>query len=324
MVLGLVTKLVPKPSPRLGVWANRLCKLCYLAATMRSHRALKKVIESSLPASLRSRADNTHVKYLRAYLARYLTTAEKYACLLSHHRYWHEIGATYAGNTVLLRARPIWQTSGDGHVIAMELRQARRSAIEGELALNFLLDGLIITTLTFSFVPGTVFGHAAARVLFVGGVQGYPGCREAIRQASRLNFEIAPARALLIATQALAAVLDISTILCIAASQQIAANAIAYVGQRAETYDALWRSEGAACHDGKVYALPSDLSAVIHPDPSGSHRTRARRRRLQKEALYTEIKTAATTLFPTIPAPSKPLARESASLNLEHLTSEMA
>lgn len=284
-------------TPVIGIWAARVRRTWYLVTHLRGHVALKRMIASGRSPGIQGEDRLARFKYLRAYLARFLTTQQKYACLLGHHRYWREIGATDKVRGLLAGRTPLWRVQRDGRVISIEVRPASRTAIEGELALNFLLDGLLISTLTFSIVPGSVFGQAALPAVFVGGIQGYPGCREAVRQAAKLNSEVAPTRTLLIAMQALASVLRIETIICISASHQIAADALIHAPERAEAYDLFWQSEGATSEDGKVYLVPADFAKIAYPEPTGSHRTRARRRRLHKEALYEEIQASAGHIF---------------------------
>jgi len=305
---------LPRPS-FAAVWRERAFKLAYLLGHIPQHQDLQRALETSFTSVSSHFLAPLRFKYLRVYLARKLSFSARRACMQTHYEFWRMIGAAPRAQPLLSGQLPLWDRHGDGHVLSVELRPAGTTVAEGECALNFRVDGEVAAMLTFTIAPSAVFGMPGARVLFVGGLQGRPGAREAIRLAAKLNGEIAPFATLLLAAQALAKAWGLDGIVGIAASHQVSAmRHQAFAGARGagaepETcYDEFWRHArgiALAAQNGQPwgYAIPVDpqeSDAV----PSGSHRARTRRRRMLRAALHQEMLAAALMAF-AAPGPER-------------------
>lgn len=297
-----------------GAWWRRLRKSAYLLGHLPQHLALQRLLDTSHIPSKLGALHKARFKYLRVYLARGLSASERYACMEAHYRFWQSLGGTHHARSLLQGDRPLWSRHFEEHVIAIELRPAHQTILEGEFVLNFCLDGTRVAMLTFTIAPGAVFGVQAERVMFIGGLQCRPSSREAIRVASKLNGEIGPLVTLLLAAQGLAAAWGLGGIVGVAAAHQISARghhaavmAMAKTEEREKIYDALWTDAGGEALGAWGYALPLDPRDLAHAEPSGSHRARTRRRRMLRAALYEEMLTSAdavllaeTGLIPTV------------------------
>jgi uncharacterized protein VirK/YbjX len=284
---------------------HRLCKLAYLLGHLPQHLALQRVLDATVRPAGPGRFDAIRFKYLRLYLAHGLSFGARRACLLTHYEFCRSVGASHRARLLFEGEMPLWAEYRKGHSLALELHPVSLTFKEGELALHFLLDRKLVAMLTCSVVPGAVFGATAERVLFIGGLQGRPGTREATRLAARLNNEIAPLTMLVLAAQALAGAWGLGGIVGVSAAHQVAAEGHlasaqirAKAGERKKHYDDVWRAAGGVALAAWGYTLPLDPRVGGQTEPLGTHRTRTRRRRVLRVALYQDILAAARAAAP--------------------------
>lgn len=206
-----------------GAWWRRVGKLAYLLGHPRQHVALQRTLDTSFVPLSPGRLHHARFKYLRVSFALGLSATERHACIETHYKFWQSLGASQDARSLLQGDVPFWSRQLGEHVIAVEMRPAHQTILEGEFVLNFCLDGAQVAMLTFTIVPGAIFGLAARRLLFIGGLQCRPGAREAIRIAAKLNGEIGPLATLVLAAQGLAMAWGLESIVGIAAAHQISA-----------------------------------------------------------------------------------------------------
>lgn len=263
-----------KPLKRLG-------QLAYLLAHPIAHR---RCMATMLKSNLTSNALDSF-KYLGDHLALSLRTSQRREALEQHHSISIDALFHRAANRIRAGA-VIWKRDLPGNPpLSLVLAPSKLAPMEGELQLTFSFRS-DLHVLTFLFASGHLFGSRSARVLFVGGLQGRFGAREEIREASKLNYEIAPAMMLILAVRAIARVIGADELLAVGESEQIS---MSYSPQTVRfDYHSFWEELGGT-RRGSFYSIPIEaphkpLSAVPL-----THRSRVRRKREEKNRISESI-----------------------------------
>lgn len=269
---------------------RRARQIAYVAAHPIKHRRCAAVIERSGLSASRV----TPLKYVGDHLALSLDTAARRRALTTHYATLPRLlkGSCAVALKAGLR---IWhkQVADGSPPLILELEPSRLAPMEGELQLRFSFRSDLFV-LTFLIAPGSVFGSSARTVLFIGGIQGRMGTREEVREASRLNDEIAPATMLILAVQAIARRTDVGAIIGVGAEEHIS---LGYARSRiALDYGRFWQdAEGVRA--GRHFRLPIEPVQKPLREVSLSHRSRARRRREAKALVRVAIETRVSELF---------------------------
>ena len=250
---------------------RRLFQVAYLSAHLPSHRRCVLLLRSSPTATSRL----TQLKYLGNYLALGLTAAERLSILTCHYETMRRLPAS--AQDELRTSALIWSRPHlNGPPLQLRLEPAG-STLEGELQLRVSL-GADLFRLTFAFAPGHICGGSSAPVICIGEIKGMAALPE-LREASRLNGEIAPRTLLMLAVQALARAWGIRDICIVKRTQQIAARAYFQFDY------AILLAEFGGTVGRRFDWLPIDPQARPLVETSPAHRSRARRRREAKETI---------------------------------------
>lgn len=235
-------------------------------------------------------------KYLGDYLANSFNTATRLRMMLHHYR-------TLAARLPELRELRfpdhqlvLWSHDVEtDHLSILLCMPANHSYhLEGDLCLEFTVNGVCLHRLSFTCIPGEEAGLERGTALLVGGSQGVRGTASLIRRASKTIGEISPATMLVLAVQALATRLDAHTILGVTAAEQIALRA--NPEQAKSMYDAFWEMIGGERH-GRFYRLPTSVVRKDLSHLSNPHRARARRKRELKKRFLAQIRENAERLL---------------------------
>lgn len=185
--------------------------------------------------------------------------------------------------------RLLWQHQDDEHNAFIELRYADFAPQEGELQLTFTIDKVVVYSLIFSVVPGAVAGHKAERLIFVGGFQGRPNCRDYLKLALHVTKDIHPSIMLMLSLQALGQFWGLDIIAGVSAKQHISANTPELVTRLEALYDQFWLNFGGteASADRNLFFIPT--MPRDKPKESSSHMQRAVKRQAARNVVYTEI-----------------------------------
>lgn len=155
------------------------------------------------------------------------------------------------------------------------------SCWEGDLRLECVHRDEKLHSMTFSFLPSTIFDGQNEPVLFIGGSQS-SGDRMLRREAALMNQDIHPSTATLIALKGLAEVLGVRRLLAVKARDQVTIHQ--RPGHHEVAYDDFWLAQ----HDidqGKYFELPLAPSPDRAAAVGGSHGARTRKRRIARMTL---------------------------------------
>ncbi len=290
---------LPKPiSSDAHQMLRRQAQLCGIAYVCRklvaivlsrqrgTHREVDRTLHLPRVKALIDHHPRSAFKYLRKYLARSLAPCERALALCHHYRYLNDrINGTFlaricAGMVVL------WErTSGDHHY---EIGLSYPKNEEGELFLSFLEDGVVAFTLAFTIAPGGMFDLTDESVIFIGRLQGVADQRSALKRASHLFHEVAPATLLLDTVRAIAQTLAIHGMVGVSAVNQVClrdrsrANATTM-------YDEFWISAGASPIREIGYYMPAVREEKPLSSVKNKYRSRIKRKHAFREQLTEEV-----------------------------------
>ena len=274
---------------RRGKLLKRLSQLAYFVAHPIDHRrCMAAIAESRLSSN-----PLASFKYLGDHLALSLRTSQRREALARHHSIACDALSHGAANRIRAGAT-IWKRDVPGKPpLSLVLAPSELAPMEGELQLTFSFRS-DLHVLTFLFAPGHVFNSPSGRVLFIGGLQGRFAAREAIREASKLNHEIAPATMLMLAVRAIAREIGADEILAIGETDQIS---MSYSPQMVRfDYGAFWTELGGT-RRGSFYSIPIEaLNKPLSAVPL-THRSRTRRKQEEKRRISESIETRVRALL---------------------------
>jgi uncharacterized protein VirK/YbjX len=239
-------------------------------------------------------------KYLGDHLALSLGPSLRREALIAHHARLSESLSLRAVNRIR-GGTELWRRdiAGDS-ALSLVLEPSMLAPMEGELQLRFSFRSELYV-LTFLLAPGHVFSSDRSIVLFIGGLQGRIGCRQEIREASKLNREIAPAAMLFLAVQAVAREVGAEELLAIGEADQIS---MSYSPSMVRfNYGTFWTEVGGV-RRGDFYSLPLEPSHRPLSAIPLTHRSRTRRKREEKRRIRESIELRVRNLLAPINAPS--------------------
>lgn len=232
-------------------------------------------------------------KYLGGnYLARRMTTRTRLESLTHHYDIVRTRLRAGFLDDVLAGRVTLWQDTHAEHRFSVTLafprsphHPDRMADHEGDLALNFAMDGVPLYTLCFSVVPDSAVHLGCGNAIFLGRLQGADGRFEQIRLATRQLHDISPKDILLAALQGIAQALGIDTLIGVSNAEQLSKSR----GVRAESvlfdYDSFWQSLQAQRTIDNLFMLPLPIPDKPIETIAQKHRSRTLRKRRYKESV---------------------------------------
>jgi hypothetical protein len=225
-------------------------------------------------------------KYLAVhYLARGLTITERAGCFLHHYQRLHRLLPDRVLRQVLHWDLELYEfDAGDNH-FCLTMGRARPFYKEGEMSLNFKIDGQIFFTLSFTIVPGWVIHAHTPEVLLISRLQGTPGCYpDQMKTATKAMQGVRPRTALLFALQGIAEALGISEVASVSARRHGCHTAACEPLLR-KAYDEFFEDLNFAPNSAGFFLIPVPLQETPLESISPGNRSRAKNNRAFKERL---------------------------------------
>jgi uncharacterized protein VirK/YbjX len=133
------------------------------------------------------------VKFLALdYIARGLSVEQHAACFLHHYRRLPDVLSPELLRGVLFDDVIVDEIHADEHCFTVKLGLSRPWDNEGELSLNFEVDGQLVFILSFTIVPGWVVQSEFDEVVLISRLQGVKGRFAEIQLATRSLHDVAP------------------------------------------------------------------------------------------------------------------------------------
>jgi uncharacterized protein VirK/YbjX len=228
-------------------------------------------------------------RYLNAnYLARGLPATKRATCFLHHYRRLN----------ALLSDKVLWQVlhSNIALIDICEEDSLFRITMgvslfprEGELSLNFEVNGEVVFVLSFSIVPGRLVGLEAPDVLLIARLQGVKGCNEQIHFATKTLHEVAPPALLLAALQGIAGAFEIQDIAGVCFDRQFSYDQ-EFSTRFKEAYDDFFADVGAIRNAANFFCSPIPLQEKPLSFVKQGHKTRTKRKRAFKQQIADSVR----------------------------------
>jgi uncharacterized protein VirK/YbjX len=185
------------------------------------HRRIMEVLKYPEFADLAQADPRFAFKYLtHGYLARSFSVAQRAASFTHHYQALHDLLPRPFLTRVLHRDITLLQMREADARYAVTFGLSRSHDKEGELSLNFQVDGTTVFIMSFTIVPGHVIQSPSPDVLFITRIQGVKGCYRQISRAIKALHDVAPGALLLAALQGVGQVLGIPALACISGVDQ--------------------------------------------------------------------------------------------------------
>jgi uncharacterized protein VirK/YbjX len=234
-------------------------------------------------------------RYLRPYLGLSLDHVARRRVLLAQHDFLSRNFGPRLFADLSAPAQPLWRCASGGRQYAIWLTQVAEPHGEGDLALVFRLDDIVLYELSFTIGPDPTGSAGEDPSLLIARVQGARDRFEAIRLATRDCGDVAPAHLLLAAAEGLALAMSLPTIYGVSDDEQLARHN-PYKEGCLFGYDAFWEALAGERIDGwyrfEAPILHKPLALV-----TVDHRRRSRRKRQLKEQLRDDVRTAFATRY---------------------------
>lgn len=250
---------------------------------LRTHREVLRVFRLPALAEAVRRNPRLPFKHLtRDFLVRGFSIPARAACLMHHYRRLHASLPDLQLRRILRGEVPLVNLDESGGHFTISIGPSWSSHKEGELSLNFHVDGEVVYILSFTIVPGWVVEYSSAEVLLVTRVQGVKGCYSQISRATKALHDVAPASLLFAALQGIAGRFGVHTVAGVSAVRQIA-----YEGRYARefhtAYDAFFAEMGIAATSAGFFLGPLPIEEKPLAAVKQGHKLRTREKRAYKQ-----------------------------------------
>lgn len=266
-----------------------------------AHRRWLKVIKHPATRRILDVYPKFSFKYTSAYLSRNISRERRLMMLESHYAFINERLGKQFFDAALDGTLMVWSATLQGNQFGITLTGPCLATLhrEGDLSLNFQMNGRILSKLAFSIVStqSLANGHKdihaqSAYFLFVGQVQGVPVVFQDIKFATKICMDVAPADLLMWALAGLASAIDVEHIAGVSTELHICTKKFSG-DDKGFNYDAFWERYGAVW-DNEEGSYRLQLPYPMKPLqllPS-NHRGRNREKRAFKKALADQVEAA--------------------------------
>jgi uncharacterized protein VirK/YbjX len=231
------------------------------------------------------------LKYLGLdYLARGLTVKQQAESFIHHYRRLSDLLPEELLAQILLEDFLLDEIREGDDRFTVRMGLSRPWDDEGELSLNFEVNGELVFVLSFTIVPGWVVHSEAQEVILISRLQGVKGSYDEIRRATRAMCDVAPPALLFAALCGVAEAFGIQAMAGITAAMKPEFHF--YEGEAAhihQAYDGFFTELGAAKGLAGFYLAPMPPQEKPMTSIKQGHKIRTRNKRALKRQLARRI-----------------------------------
>jgi hypothetical protein len=224
------------------------------------------------------------------YLARGLTIAQQAECFIHHYRRLPDVLPENVLTQVLLEDILLDEMQAGDDRFAVRMGLSRPWDDEGELSLNYEVNGKVVFVLSFTIIPGWVVQSEAREVVLVSRLQGVKGCFDEIQRATKTMYDVAPPALLFAALCGVAEAFGIERMAGITAAMKPGFHF--YEGEAAhiqQAYDEFFIELGAIRGPADFYLAPMPPQEKPMTSIKRGHKTRTRKKRAFKQEIMQRI-----------------------------------
>jgi uncharacterized protein VirK/YbjX len=237
-------------------------------------------------------------KYLtRGYLVRGLTTVERASCFVHHYERLRSALPEHLLRQILQREEIGLKIPEGANRFTLTMGLPNSIDQEGEMSINFRVDGEIVFLLSFAIVPGWIVKSKSPEVLLITHLQGIRGTYRQIYLATRSLHEVAPGAILLAAVQGVAMALGIGQLAAVCATRQFSYDED-FAANFERSYDQFFAELGMARNDAGFFSSPVPMPEKHIAFIKQGHKIRTK----EKRAFKQRIQSACAGLFASVNA----------------------
>ena len=224
------------------------------------------------------------------YLARGLTVAQQAECFIHHYRRLPDVLPEDVLVKVMLGDFLLDEIREGDDCFAVTMGLSRPWDDEGEISLNFEVNGKVVFILSFTIVPGWVVQSEAREAVLVSRLQGVKGYYDEIQRATRTLYDVAPPALLFAALCGVAEAFGIKAMAGITGAMKPEFHF--YEGEAAhiqQAYDGFFTELGAAKGRADFYLGPMPPLEKPMSSIKQGHKIRTRKKRAFKREITQRI-----------------------------------
>jgi uncharacterized protein VirK/YbjX len=224
------------------------------------------------------------------YLARGLTVKQQAECFIHHYRRLPDVLPEDVLVKVLLEDFLLDEIHEGDARFTVTMGLSRPWDDEGELSLNFEVNGEVVFILSFTIVPGWVVQSEAQEVVLVSRLQGVKGSYDEIQRATKTMCDVAPPALLFAALCGVAEAFGIEAMAGITGAMKPEFHF--YEGEAAhieQAYDGFFTELGATKGRANFYLGRMPPEEKPMSSIKQGHKIRTRKKRAFKRAITQRI-----------------------------------
>ena len=231
------------------------------------------------------------LKYLGLdYLVCGLTVAQQAECFIHHYRRLPDALPDNLLIRVLLEDILLVEIREGNDCFTVRMGLSRPWDDEGELSLNFAVNGEVVFVLSFTIIPGWVVRSEFQEVVLVSRLQGVRGSFDEIQRATKTMYDVAPPALLLAALCGVAEAFGIKAMAGITAVMKPEFHF--YEGEAEhiqQAYDGFFTELGATKGPADFYLAPMPPQEKPMTSIKRGHKTRTKKKRAFKQDIAKRI-----------------------------------
>jgi len=234
--------------------------------------------------------------YLYSYISRSFGIPDKASILINHYNYLQK---KFSGaNLEKLFAEGIeclHERAGDD-VYTITFSSSSLLEFEGSMLLNFKLNGISLSTLSFTFVPGKLFNIDEEDIIYISGLQRDGNQLDNCYRAKKYFKNTSLSVMLMTALEGIAISLNIKTCIGISSRNQLSLNNEQEYTKFYSVYDQFWlNNDGVLVGEDYVFKIPIPQKDV-QPIPKNQKEI-VLKKRLKLEEIYKTSRTGTLSLL---------------------------
>ena len=271
----------------LSLLSSYFVKAVQIPFYLNSHSKLAKILNPLQSAGVLG--VKMSYLYLFECLSNSFSTKSRLKILTNHFIYFQNKFPNYVAHKILKDGIVCWKEIKEDNVFEIMLMNTAPEECEGQLSLNFLMNGTVIYCLAFTFCQGNQFGLIDDQIIYVTRLQGTKKSLDIISKAAKFFSDNSPSTLLVSAIEGLALSLGIKTILGISSSNQISTLYNNNASHFYRCYDEFWETfECVKIHNGD-YLLSMPLNYKTISLIKSKHRNRTINKRKVRQELSRKI-----------------------------------
>lgn len=256
-----------------------------ISDTVKKHLELERVLQPFKAAGLINH--NTYNIYLFSYLAKFLSTGSKLQSLIHHYSFLSKNFSEQQLQQIFSEGVECYREYNGQDLFTIVLIWSSTLEHEGSLSLFFKVNNVKTANLSFTFVPGKLFGMTDETIIYVSCLQRIGNeFDNVIKCKIKDHFnDITPAVILLKSLEAVAYSLHIKQALCVSAINQLSFIRKEDYEKFYTVYDQFWQLMGGELVN-ESYAIPFPVPQKNILLVKQTHRNRARKKRKVMNDIY--------------------------------------